>query len=106
MFALLLAQVLEVELDTAEAPDLAEWGAKAKALAVEWTPKIAAALEVEAPAKVSLIFRAQQDAPGATAGRRVYLSAPYVRKRPDDWAWSSTSSATWCRPIRSTSRAG
>lgn len=81
----LLAQALDVEVDTTEAPDLAEWAAKAKALAVEWLPKIAAALDADAPAKVSLIFKAKQDAPGATAGRRVYVSAPYVRKHPDDW---------------------
>ena len=81
----LLAQALDVELDTAEAPDLAEWAAKAKTLAVEWTPKIAAAQGADPPPKVSLVFKAKQDAPGATAGRRVFVSAPYVRKHPEDW---------------------
>lgn len=88
VFLALLAQAaagVDVVLDTREAPDLAEWGEKAKALSAEWMPKIAAALEVETPPKVSLIFKAKQDAPGATGGSRVFLSAPYVREHRDDW---------------------
>ena len=84
---LLLAALLavDVSVDSAEAPDLADWGAKAKTLAEEWGPKIAAALDSEAPTKVSIVFKAKQDAPGATGGSRVSISAPYVRKHPDDW---------------------
>ncbi len=85
---LLLAPRVEVAVDVADAPDLADWAAKAKTLTEEWYPKVAQELESEGfapPAKVSIVFKAKQDAPGATGGSRVSISAPYVRKHPDDW---------------------
>lgn len=78
---------VEVSVDVSEAPDLAEWMAKARTLCEEWHPKIAERLASEGftpPAKVSLVAKKDLKIPGAASGARIEVGAGWVRKHPDD----------------------
>lgn len=82
---------LEVTVDTSKAPDLAEWGARARRLVEEWHPKICEMLASEGfrpPTKVKLLFRNDLDHPAHTSGVRVKvitISARWIREHPDDY---------------------
>lgn len=74
-------------VDTNEAPDLKDWGAKAGTLCVEWLPKIAALLPSDgfvAPREVSLHFDPKMKGVAHAAGGKITISADYARAHPDD----------------------
>jgi hypothetical protein len=77
----------EITVDSSAAPDLAEWGEKAKALAMEWHPLVSQLLSTQdwrPPAKIALIFRTGQAAPAYATRNEISISADWVRSRPDD----------------------
>lgn len=82
---------IRVEVDTSDAPEMAEWGAKAKALIEEWHPKVVKLLESEGnkPAtEVKLVFSKEKKKGGWVAfasGRRITISAEYVKRNPKDF---------------------
>ena len=74
-------------VDTNDAPDLKDWGAKAGTLCVEWLPKIAVLLPSEgfaAPKEVVLRFDPKMKGVAHAAGGAITISADYARSHPDD----------------------
>lgn len=70
-----------------EAPDLAEWGEKAKRVCEEWYPRMVREYGGEGfvPAsKVSIVFRKTMGVPAATGGGEISVNAEYVRGHRDD----------------------
>ena len=74
-------------VDTNDAPDLKDWGAKAGTLSVKWLPKIAALLPSDgfaAPREVTLYFDPKMKGVAHAAGSKITISADYARAHPDD----------------------
>jgi hypothetical protein len=87
LFALQGAKV-EVKVDVSQAPELAEWSAKAKSLCEEWYPKIAETLKTEnwaPPKEVTLHFDPTYKGVAATSGNKIRISPEWLKKRPDDF---------------------
>lgn len=77
-----------ITVDCTEAPDLKDWGEKAKTICEEWYPKINAALPSDGftpPASVKLVFRKEMKVPAATSGGVISINAAYVSKHLDDY---------------------
>lgn len=77
-----------VFVDTNDAPDLKDWGAKAGTLCVEWLPRIAALLPSDgfvAPKEVTLCFDPKMKGVAHASGGKITISASFVRQHPDDW---------------------
>lgn len=75
-------------VDTKAAPDLAEWGDKAKKLATDWFPHVTQLLSTKdwkAPKTLRFVFRLNQEAPAWCSGNEISISADWVRKHPDDF---------------------
>jgi hypothetical protein len=78
----------QVEVDTSAAPDLADWGAKAKKLVMDWHPRVAGMLPSEGfkPRRaVRLVFKKDLRVPAYASGGTITISADWVRKHPDDF---------------------
>lgn len=76
-------------VDTKDAPDLKEWGDKAKELATAWYPHVTQLLATKQHYKpikqLRFVFRLKQDAPAWCSGEEISISAEWVRKHPDDF---------------------
>jgi hypothetical protein len=79
---------LSVTVDVSEAPDLAAWGAKAKALSERWYPTIGEILASSGytpPGEVRLEFKKSLRVPALCHGTTIEINAEWVRKKPDDF---------------------
>src|ERR1044071_2047675 len=75
-------------VDCTEAPELREWGEKAKGICEEWYPKIGAYLATDGfvPREaVKLVFKKEMKVPAATGGGTISINAEYVGKHKDDF---------------------
>lgn len=78
---------LAITISTEQAPDLAEWGDKAKTICTEWWPKILAELPSDGftPRTDLLIeFKKSYNVPAAASGGRIMVNAEHVRRNPGD----------------------
>jgi hypothetical protein len=76
-----------ITVDCSEAPDLKEWGEKAKAVCEAWYPKIAEELRSEGftpRGTVAIVFKPTMRVPAATGGGTIGVNAEYVRGHRDD----------------------
>ncbi len=81
------ADNLVITVDASAAPDLAEWGEKARALCLQWHPIIAAELATDGftpPTEITILFREQMRVPAAAGGGIIYVNAAYVEDHPHD----------------------
>ncbi len=81
------APTFTIEVDTTDAPDLADYGQKVKTLAEDWYPKIFSMLPSDGftiPRKVTIIFRSNQQGVAGTSGDRIVCSAKYFADHRDD----------------------
>jgi hypothetical protein len=81
-------EAVAVTVDTAAAPDLADWGDRAKKLVIEWHPRIARLLPSDGftPRRdVRLVFKKDIKVPAYATGGTIVISADWVRKHPDDF---------------------
>ena len=77
-----------ITVETAETPDLADWGRSAGELCVAWYPKIIALLPGEdfKPRElVRLRFRKDMSGVAATSRNGISIAAKYVRGHTNDW---------------------
>ncbi len=80
--------IVAIRVNTAEAPDLADWGRRAGELCLEWYPRIAALLASDGflpSTNVQLTFRTNYNGVAATSGDRIEVSANYVRSATNDF---------------------
>jgi len=78
---------VHIEVDTSQAPDLAEWGQKAKAIGEEWYPRIAEYLKTDGftpPHEVKITFKPMRGVAG-TSNDHIVVSSDYVRHHPQDF---------------------
>ena len=78
---------LKVTVDTADAPDLAAWGAEAQALAEHWYPKVVDLLKSDGftpPTEVTLAFRKDYRGVAEASQGKITISPGYVTKHPED----------------------
>ena len=78
----------KVEVDSTQAPDLAEWGKIAGMLMEQWYPVVWNLLATESskPAKtIKVTFQMKQDAPAYATGGGIFVSVPWVRAHPEDF---------------------
>ena len=78
---------VQVELETAEVPHLQEWGDDAKALIVQWHPRIVNLLPskgVKPPQRITLRLRKSDDGIAGTSGTTITVSSHWIEKHPDD----------------------
>jgi hypothetical protein len=76
-----------ITVDVAEAPDLAEWAAKAQLQCEAWLPRLVK--DYDSPEHrptdaVTLVFKKDMDGVAYTARRRIVISAKWVTDHPDD----------------------
>ena len=79
--------VARITVDTAKAPELAEYGRKVQALADEWYPKIADLLPSDgfAPTpEVTITFTPEYDGVAAAAGNRIVCNPKWFTDHPED----------------------
>jgi hypothetical protein len=79
---------VKVTVDTSEVPELADWGARAKALVVTWHPTIARLLHSDGftpPAEVALVFKKDKKGVAGTAGTTIFIAADWVKRHPEDY---------------------
>jgi predicted alpha-1,6-mannanase (GH76 family) len=77
-----------ITVNTAEAPDLTNWGRRAGELCVLWYPKLAELLASDGfiPAsRVQLNFRSDYNGVAATSRAKIDISAGYVRRATNDF---------------------
>jgi Peptidase of plants and bacteria len=82
------AGTVRVVVDVADVPELKEWADKAKALVVQWHPKIADMLKSDGftpPSEVKLVFKKKARFIAYTGGRTITISANWIKKNPDDY---------------------
>ena len=75
-------------VDCTEAPDLKDWGDKARSICEEWYPRIGAYLATDGftpPASVKIVFKKEMQAPAATSNAVISINADYVSKHRDDF---------------------
>jgi hypothetical protein len=78
---------VRVSVDTDDAPEVADWGKKAKALVEKWHPLIADLLPSDGftpPRQVRLVFKKDMKGVAGTSGDTITISARWVQKHPDD----------------------
>jgi hypothetical protein len=81
-------KAVDVIVDVSEAPELKEWGDRAKELIQQWHPKIAQALKSDgftAPAAVNLVFKKDMNGVAYTSEKTITVAAGWVKKHPDDY---------------------
>ena len=77
-----------VQLDVSETPHLAEWGSRAKALLIEWHPRLSNLIPtrgVEPPGKMVLKIKKTDQGIGGASGTNITLSSHWLEKHPDDF---------------------
>jgi len=83
--------VATISVDTAEAPELTDWGRHAGELCAQWYPKIAVLLgvegELQADRAIELWFRKDMNGVANTSPREgiIRISASYVKAHTNDW---------------------
>ena len=76
-----------ITFDTSKAPDMADFAARAKPVAEEWYPKIAALLPVEGrrlPREVTVTFDPEYKGVAACSGNRIVCNPEFYRNHPGD----------------------
>jgi hypothetical protein len=76
-----------IKVDVSDAPDLAEWAAKAQKLCETWHPLICDLLGLKDPQvyrEVTLKFKKMRGI-AATTNSTIYISAGFVKQHPDDF---------------------
>lgn len=76
-----------ITVESDDAPDLKEWGERAKAVCEAWYPQIAAELASDGSKprdSVKIVFRPKMRVPAATGGGTISVNAEYVRGHTDD----------------------
>ncbi len=79
---------VQVTVDVSEAPDLKEWGDKAKALVEKWHPIISGLLKSDGftpPSQVKIVFKKDMKGVAYTSGNVITISARWVQRHPDDF---------------------
>ncbi len=77
-----------IELVLTEAPDLKEWGERARTIATQWYPQLTSLLATEnfkSPRKLRFVFRVKQDAPAYATGNEISFKVGWVRAHPEDF---------------------
>lgn len=77
---------LVVVVDSSKTPDIEAWATKAKTLVEKWHPRLSRLLASPGftpPMEVTVVF-SEIAGPAGTAGNRIEVSAPWVRKHPED----------------------
>lgn len=84
-------KTINVEIDTTDAPDAAEWAERAKSRVLYWYPKIVAMLDGEEAVDkipddftIKLIFK-DMDGVAYAAGRNITVSSRYIKSHPKDF---------------------
>jgi hypothetical protein len=75
-------------VDSTEAPELAEWGRRAKALVERWHPVIAGLLRSDRftpPGEVRIVFKKHMRGVAYARGSTIVIAADWVRGHPDDY---------------------
>jgi hypothetical protein len=78
---------VQVTLDTAEVPELADWAREAKELVEKWHPLIADLLPSDGftpPGEIKLVFKKDMKGVAFTQGATITIAADWIRKHPDD----------------------
>ena len=78
----------QVSVDVSEAPDLKEWGDKAKAIVEKWHPVISALLKSDGfnpPSEVKIVFKKDHKGVAYTVGNTIIIAGKWVHKHPDDY---------------------
>lgn len=78
---------LRVELDVSEVPHLSQWGEEAKAIILEWHPRICSLLPTEGvkPAReITLKLQKSDHGIAGTSGTTITVSSHWIEKHPDD----------------------
>jgi acetyl esterase/lipase len=78
---------LAVTVNSDEAPDLKEWGEKAKALCEEWYPRLLKEYPSEGfkpRESLTIVFEKTMKVPATTGGGKMSVNAEYVRSHPGD----------------------
>ncbi len=76
-----------VELDTSAVPEMAEWGETAKALLIEWHPRIThllASKDYEPPQTVKITLRKSDRGIADASRNHIRVSSGWIEKRPED----------------------
>ena len=76
-----------VTVDTTDAPEMAAFGGRVKAVIEAWCPKIVAALPSDGftgPKNISVVFRRDYKGVAECSGDRIKASADWFTKHPDD----------------------
>lgn len=79
--------VVRVELDVTQVPAHSDWGAQAKQLIEEWTPRIHNLLlskDARRPDSISLKIEKSDKGVAATSGAKIVVSSHWIDKHPDD----------------------
>ncbi len=87
MLAVADEKPVAVELDTSEVPHLNQWGEDAKALILEWHPRLVnliPAQQFEPAREIKLRIRKSNRGVAATSGRAITVSSGWVEKHPED----------------------
>ena len=77
-----------ITVNSDDAPDLKEWGEKAKSICEEWYPKLVEELNSDGfkpREKVDIVFKPTMRVPAATGGGTISVNADYVNKHKDDF---------------------
>lgn len=77
-----------IELDCTEAPELKEWGEKARAICIEQYPILCEMLNSDGfkpRPDLKIVFKGSMRVPAATGGGTISVNAPYVVQHPDDF---------------------
>lgn len=83
-----LGVAFTIELDCTEAPELKEWGEKARAICEQQYPILCELLNSEGftpRADLKIVFKSSMRVPAATGGGTISVNAPYVVQHPDDF---------------------
>ena len=84
-------KLINIEIDTTEAPDAAEWARRAQTRVQYWYPKVVEMLDgqegldrIPEDFKIRLVFK-PMDGVAYAAGREITVSSRYIKARPDDF---------------------
>lgn len=84
-------KLIDVEIDTSEAPDAADWARRAQARVQYWYPKVIKMLDgkegldrIPEDFKIRLVFK-PMDGVAYASGREITVSSNYIKARPDDF---------------------
>ena len=81
------AIVLDIS-EVADSPNIVKWAEDSKTLCEEWFPILCRFLATDdwtRPKEIKLVFKKELQAPGATSGNTIHVSATWVEQHPDDF---------------------